>query len=265
MYRTELEFYNANQNMISCENLEFLNPCKIDDIYISRTKEEYTFKLSKIDEKYIEKDMNDSILKLTLTPSIKSHSAILEFFKSIDEKVITQSYTSSSEWFCKKINKSILEQLFIKTVSDTNTIHLSCDKNILNLITSDCNLIIKLHGIEFYKNNFMCNYQVIKCVEDRIETVSKVDFISYIENKGNLTQIINELEDDTILEDLDNTDKKEKDVDKKKSGDKIVNDNVEQEIVTINPGDKEEEKKDISSITTQEDDIYDINNIQKVK
>ena len=46
---------------------------------------------------------------------------------------------------------------------------------------------------------------------------------------------------------------------------KIVNDNVEQEIVTINPGDKEEEKKDISSITTQEDDIYDINNIQKVK
>ena len=149
----ELKIYK-NDSKIEINKMDFKSPTKIDDVYLSKSVNEYSIKLPIISSKFITKDDKENVLKLRIDERIKSHKIISVFLKEIDNFIVKQASEKCEEWFLKKINHNILNQLFINTIQD-NTIHFSCDPDILGKINGNCNMILKLHGIEFYKNNFM--------------------------------------------------------------------------------------------------------------
>lgn len=280
----ELKIYK-NDKKIEIDSMKFQSPSKIDDVYLSKSIDEYIIKLPIISGKFVTKDKEENVLKLTIDERIKSHKIISKFLKEIDEFIVKQAFEKCEDWFLKKINHTILDQLFINTIQN-NTIHFSCDTDILEKINSNCNMILKLHGIEFYKNNFMCNYQVIKSLEDKVETVSKVDFISYIENKGNLTKIINELDEYNLEEQEDVISNEQEDEVQQNDNNDQVNsineDNLINDVKSDNSDSKSTEKKKVNKekkkrktkkesqnnetkTIESSNDIYDVKNINNIK
>ena len=177
----DLCLYDENNTIVLHKNIHFIQPTKNKyGKYISKINNILYFKLPTIDEKDIieDRDNNDLILKL----DSENYYSIFEFLYSIDEYIIQYLFDNSSKWFKKIIKKNLLESLFITSVDKNSSIKLKCSNELMNSITSNCNIVIQFNGIEFYKSNFTCNYQIHKIINENIETVSKIDFISYIES-----------------------------------------------------------------------------------
>lgn len=257
-------FHNNNNEKVNIEDLNFFTPNKSGVKYLAKVDNEIFIDINN--------NQNDIIIDSSKheinIPLNEKNSKILGQFYRIDELILENAYNNCFEWFKKKIKKQLLEKLYLPSILN-DTLTIKCDPNLLKKTNfgNSYTITIQFIGIEFYKSNFISNLIVKKIYSDNIETISKVDFISYIEKRteSSKLEIINDLIDST--EDVGNSNTSNtEDIQDMISQVYVSEDIKSQEIKpVIQPNDIEtlnEINQDIQTI--ENDSIYNIDNIQNI-
>lgn len=241
-------FYNNQNIQINIEEMKFLPPNKSGNKYLAKVNEDIFITINNAENDVII-DTSNSEVKI---PFNETNSSLLSQFYRIDEMILSKAHSNCFDWFKKKINKDILEKLYLPSITE-NVLTIKCEEELFKKFVNNNNhtITIQFLGIEFYKCNFIANFKIEKIMSDNIETISKIDFISYIEKRteSSKLKIINDLidstEDNHVSEEVDFQENVV-------SQEGIINEN-QNDIVTLN---------DIQTI--ENDSIYNIDNIQNI-
>ena len=256
-----LSLYDDSNNYLSIESLEFNTPDKLNNKYLSKTNTDVFFILPKINHKNhltIDKENNQFIL------NIENYDDIVSFFYKMDEQILNACFLNSETWFNKKITQKVLEASLKTSVTKDFKLILKIEDELLSKIDDDCTIVVRLNGIEFYKSNFICNYQIHKVLNNNIESVSRIDFISYIENRKESSRysVVNDLvetNEDIINTCIDSDDLTLKTIVDEDKSDKIVTQTPEE-----NSSIRSETDTNIIDQGEDTNSIYNIDNLQNI-
>ena len=241
-------FHNNNSKKINIEDLSFFPPDKSDSKYLAKVNNQIFININNIENDII----IDSSKHQINVPLNEKNSKLISQFYRIDELIILNANCNCFDWFKKKIKKQLLEELYLPSVMN-DTLNIKCDPNLIEKanIGNNYTITVEFLGIEFYKSNFIANFRVTKIISNNVETVSKIDFISYIEKRteSSKLEIINDLIDSTE-DGVNSHNEKEYNISK---------DIMSQEMVT---NDIETLNQDIQ--TMENDSIYNLDNIQNI-
>lgn len=251
-------FFHNNQDVqINIEELGFLPPDKSGSKYLAKINEDIFITINNSENDIVIDTLNSEI-KIPLN---EKNSSLLSQFYRIDEIILFTANNYCFDWFKKKIKSDILEKLYLPSIIN-DVLTIKCEQELLKkAIDNNYTITIQFLGIEFYKCNFIANFKIEKIMSDNIETISKIDFISYIEKRteSSKLEIINDLidsaEDNEVEQNevLDNTSDNRED----KVSQEINTQEKPNDIVTLN-----EVTNDVQTI--ENDSIYNVDNIQNI-
>lgn len=251
-------FFHNNQNLqINIEELGFLPPDKSGSKYLAKVNEDIFITINNSENDIVIDTLNSEI-KIPLN---EKNSSLLSHFYRIDEIILFTANNNCFDWFKKKIQSDILEKLYLPSIIN-DVLTIKCEPELLKkAIDNNYTITIQFLGIEFYKCNFIANFKIEKIMSDNIETISKIDFISYIEKRteSSKLEIINDLIDSAEDNEVEQnevlaytSDNREDKVSQEINTQEKPND-----IVTLN-----EVTDDVQTI--ENDSIYNVDNIQNI-
>ena len=189
-------------------NLEFTQPIKNEKgIYLTTITEPISFYLPKSDIEGIYQDDHERQI-VRYRVDLDTHCEILEFIDNLDSLTVNFASLNSKKWFGKEIETKVLfTKLDTVTVyNDTENIFIDINLENLNLIdminlyNNDVNkqLLVKIKGIEFYKNKFKLSLVLENIIDIIFEEGNENESLNF----SNMLETNNSHNEDNTINDL---------------------------------------------------------------